>query len=101
MLARVAERSGHSAAAGVEIDHRGTGDAGEQRACRRQQAHGFLVAVAMKQDPRRSASERQRDPARLPLALDVIFEEDARGCDAARLALRLAAQKRRRVFADR
>ena len=47
VLARVAERSGHAAAAGIGIDDRRAGNAGEERLRGRKRAHRLLMAVAV------------------------------------------------------
>ena len=51
VVASIAERSRHAAAAGVEIDHRRAGDAAQKRLGRRHQAHRLLMTVAVQQDP--------------------------------------------------
>ena len=102
VLLRVAERSGHAAAAGVEIDDRARRDARQQRARRRQQAHRLLMTVTVQQHGRRPGSQRRaRARPACPFLLDVLLEQHARVADHPRLALRLAAQQRRRVLADR
>ncbi len=47
---RVAEGARHTAAAGIEINDGGAGDLREKSFRGRQEAHRFLVAVAVKQD---------------------------------------------------
>ena len=59
MLARVAERARHAAAAGVEVGDPRPGDAVEERLRGRHQAEGLLVAVAVEEDLVGAGAERE------------------------------------------
>ena len=63
MIARVAERSGHAAAAGIEIDDRRRRDARQQRLGRRRQAHRSLMAMRVEQHLGGPRLQRQRGAA--------------------------------------
>ena len=54
----------------------------------------------LKQYGRRAGLQVERDAARAPFTLDVVLEQHAGVADDPRLALRFAAQQRRRVLAD-
>ena len=61
VTARIAERSGHAAAAGVEIDDLRAGNSRQQRDGGGQQAHGFLMTMAVQENAcpgRRAAAGR-------------------------------------------
>ena len=57
VLTRISEGAGHPAAAGIEIDDGGAGDAAEQGLCGGQAAHRLLMTVRVEEDLRRSAAE--------------------------------------------
>ena len=101
VIARVAERTGHAAAAGVEIDDGRRRNPRQQRLGGRRQAHRSLVAVRMEQHvagpgfsvsvARPSAHSLSRNSSKSTEWLR----------HHPRAALQLAAQQIRRVFADR
>src|SRR5439155_76768 len=72
------KRSGHTAAARIEIDDGGRWNARQQRSGRRLKSHRLLMAVAVQEHCRRSVAQAKRDAACLPLALDKVLEERAR-----------------------
>src|SRR5436190_7019325 len=100
VVLRVAERAGHSAAAGIEIDDRAGRDSREQRLRRRDQPHRLLMAVAVQDDCRWPGLEIELQPAGGELALEIVLEQDAGVADDLRAALLLAAQQRGRILAD-
>src|SRR2546422_10609098 len=101
MLARVAERSGHPTASGVEVDDRARRDAREQGAGGRLEAHRLLMAMSVEKNLRRARPQANLNASALPLALEMVFEQHARVGDDPCLALRLAPQERRCIFAHR
>src|SRR5262245_32423732 len=102
MLALVAERTGHAAAAAVEIGHRATWNPGQQACGRSGADECFLVTVGMKEDVggrsyRGSRNEIGSVPERF---FSPFFESDARGGDGAGLFLKRAAEQMRMVVAN-
>ena len=67
VLAAVAERTRHAAAPASRSTTRQDGNAREQRARRRHQAHRLLMTVPVQQHGRRSRLQRQRQPPAAPL----------------------------------
>ena len=69
VIPRIAERTGHAAAAGVEIDDRRRGNSRQQRLGRRRQPHRSLMAMRMEQDVGRPRLQAQasRGPQRIPV----------------------------------
>src|SRR5262249_28139587 len=100
MLTRVPEGAGHAATPGVEIDNVGRWDAREELARRRRNAHGFLVAVAMKVHSSRAGAQREPNGPARPLALEMILKQHRGLRHDFRFAPRVASQESRCVFAD-
>src|SRR5688572_1487723 len=101
VLTRVAERSGHAAAAGVEVSDARSGNALEKRPGRRQRAQRLLMAMAVEEYVRGAGLEGQRDRSVSHTALDVFLEQEARVGHLPRLSLIVAAQQRRHVLPQR
>ena len=101
MLTRVAERSSHAAAAGIEVHHRRPRYPAEQGLRRREAAHCFLVAVAVEEHLRGPGGEVELHPPRFAFALEELFEQYRLVCDLQRPALRVVAQQRGDIFFDR
>ena len=75
MLAGVPKRTGHPATAGVQVLHGRAGDARQQRLGWSHQSHGTLMAMRMERDRPGSCAQRQRGPAGVALALEVLLEQ--------------------------
>src|SRR4029453_11554801 len=101
VLARVAERSRHAAAASVEIDDRCSRYPAEKRFRRGEAAHCFLMTVAVQEDLRRSGAQIEPHTRGVALALEKLFEEHRPIGNAQRSTLRLAPKQGRHVFANR
>jgi hypothetical protein len=101
VVAAVAERTGHAAAAGVEVGHRGRRNARQQRGGRRGQAQRALVAVGMEQDRRRAGPQGKRGPPGLALLFQELLEEDAPAGDEPGALAGLAAQQVGRILTHR
>src|SRR5215204_4001093 len=97
MLAGIAERTGHAAAAGVEIDDRRVRDRRQQRLRGRDERHRLLMTVAVEQDGVRAGLQRKLCASRC----DELFEQYGAPGDDFSAPARFSTQQCWNIFANR
>src|SRR5919106_176572 len=101
MIVDVAKRSGHTAAASVELDDGRSRNPTQKRLGRSDAAHRLLVTVAVKQNAGWPAAEIEPRSRGLTFTFEKLFEEHRPVGHNLRAPLRVTPEQRGDILANR